>query len=64
MKKKRRYHLKKGVKDILLIIVLLITLISFILIICNKLEQDFRECDQALNQTCTFYDLQNYKRNK
>lgn len=61
MKKKRRYHLKKGVKNILLVIVLLITLISFILIICNKLEQDFKECDQETGQTCTFYDLHNRK---
>lgn len=62
--KGKRYHLKKKVKEVIILLVLFILVFSFNIIIINKLKNDFKECDQALNQTCTFNDLQNYKRNK
>ena len=60
----KKYHLKKKVKEVIMLLIIFILVFSFNIIFINKLTNDFRECDQALNQTCTFYDLQNYKRNK
>lgn len=62
--KGKKYHLKKKVKEVIILLIIFIFIFSFNIIIINKLTNDFRECDQALNQTCTFNDLQNYKRNK
>lgn len=53
------YHLKKGVKRVLLIILLVILIItSYVLI--NKIKDDFKECDEALGYKCSVYDLHNY----
>ena len=60
----KKYHLKKKVKEVILLLIIFILIFSFNIIFINKLTNDFRECDQALNQSCTFNDLQNYKRNK
>lgn len=61
--KGKKYHLKKKVKEVILLLIIFILIFSFNIIFINKLTNDFRECDQALKQTCTFNDLQNYKRN-
>ena len=62
--KGKKYHLKKKVKEVIILLIIFILIFSFNIVFINKLTNDFRECDQALNQTCTFNDLQNYKRNK
>ena len=60
----KKYRLKKKVKEVIMLLIVFILFFSFNIIFINKLKNDFKECDQALNQTCTFNDLQNYKRNK
>lgn len=61
--KGKKYHLKKKVKEVIILLIVFILIFIFNILYINKLKNDFRECDQALNQTCTFNDLQNYKRN-
>lgn len=59
----KKYHLKKKVKEVIILLIVFILIFSFNILYINKLKNDFKECDQTLNQTCTFNDLQNYKRN-
>ena len=54
------YHLKKGVKRVLLIILLVILLITSYILIVNKIKDDFKKCDKALGYKCSIYDLHNY----
>lgn len=54
------YHLKKGVKRVLLIILLVILLITGYILIVNKIKDDFKKCDEALGYKCSIYDLHNY----
>ena len=42
------YHLKKGVKRVLLIILLVILLITGYILIVNEIKDDFKKCDEAL----------------
>ena len=54
------YHLKKGVKRVLLIILLVILFITSYILIVNKIKDDFKKCDEALGYKCSVYDLHNY----
>lgn len=54
------YHLKKGVKRVLLIILLVILFITSYVLIVNKIKDDFKKCDEALGYKCSVYDLHNY----
>lgn len=54
------YHLKKGVKRTLLIILLVILSITGYILIINKIKDDFKKCDEALGYKCSVYDLHNY----
>ena len=54
------YHLKKGVKRVLLIILLVILLITGYILIVNKIKDDFKKCDETLGYKCSIYDLHNY----
>ena len=54
------YHLKKGVKRVLLIILSVILLITSYILIINKIKDDFKKCDEALGYKCSIYDLHNY----
>lgn len=54
------YHLKKGVKRVLLIILLVILLITGYILIVNEIKDDFKKCDEALGYKCSIYDLHNY----
>ena len=54
------YHLKKGVKKTLLIILLVILFITSYVLIVNKIKDDFKKCDEALGYKCSVYDLHNY----
>lgn len=54
------YHLKKGIKRVLLIILLVILLITGYILIVNKIKDDFKKCDEALGYKCSVYDLHNY----
>ena len=54
------YHLKKGVKRVLLIILLVILFITSSVLIINKIKDDFKKCDEALGYKCSVYDLHNY----
>ena len=54
------YHLKKGVKRVLLIILLVILLITGYILIVNESKDDFKKCDEALGYKCSIYDLHNY----
>ena len=54
------YHLKKGVKRVLLIILLVILFITSSILIVNKIKDDFKKCDEALGYKCSVYDLHNY----
>ena len=54
------YHLKKGVKRVLLIILLVILFITSYTLIVNKIKDDFKKCDEALGYKCSIYDLHNY----
>ena len=62
--KGKKYHLKKKVKEVIILLIIFILVFIFNILYINKLKNDFKECDQAFKQTCTFNDLQNYKRNK
>ena len=53
------YHLKKGVKRVLLIILLVILFITSYILIINKIKDDFKKCDEALGYKCSVYDLHN-----
>lgn len=57
------YHLKKGVKRTLLIILLVILSITSYILIVNKIKDDFKKCDEALGYKCSVYDLHNLKNN-
>ena len=54
------YHLKKGVKRVLLIILLVILFITSYILIVNQIKDDFKKCDEALGYKCSVYDLHNY----
>ena len=54
------YNLKKGVKRVLLIILLVILFITSSVLIINKIKDDFKKCDEALGYKCSVYDLHNY----
>ena len=54
------YHLKKGIKRVLLIILLVILFITSYILIVNKIKDDFKKCDEALGYKCSVYDLHNY----
>lgn len=57
------YHLKKGIKKLLLVILSIILIISTILIIikaANNLKEEFKKCDETLGYKCSVYDLHNY----
>lgn len=54
------YHLKKGIKRVLLIIILVILLITSYVLIVNKIKDDFKKCDETLGYKCSVYDLHNY----
>lgn len=57
------YHLKKGIKRVLLIILLIILIICTILLIIkatNNLKEEFKKCDEAMGYKCSVYDLHNY----
>lgn len=57
------YHLKKGVKRLLLVILSITLIIGNILIIIkatNNLKEEFKKCDETLGYKCSVYDLHNY----
>ena len=54
------YHLKKGIKRVLLIILLVILFITSYILIINKIKDDFKKCDETLGYKCSVYDLHNY----
>lgn len=54
------YHLKKGIKRVLLIILLVILFITSYILIVNKIKDDFKKCDEAMGYKCSVYDLHNY----
>lgn len=54
------YHLKKGVKRVLLIILLVILFITSYILIINKIKEEFKKCDEAMGYKCSVYDLHNY----
>ena len=54
------YHLKKGVKKTLLIILLVILFITSYVLIVNKIKDDFKKCDESMGYKCSVYDLHNY----
>ena len=54
------YHLKKGIKRVLLIILLVILFITSYILIINKVKDDFKKCDETLGYKCSVYDLHNY----
>ena len=54
------YHLKKGVKRVLLIILLVILFITSYVLIVNKIKDDFKKCDESMGYKCSVYDLHNY----
>ena len=54
------YHLKRGIKRLLLIILLVILLITDYILIVNKIKDDFKKCDETLGYKCSVYDLHNY----
>lgn len=54
------YHLKKGIKRVLLIILLVILFITSYILMVNKIKDDFKKCDEALGYKCSIYDLHNY----
>lgn len=57
------YHLKKGVKRLLIIILSVILIICTILLIIkatNNLKEEFKKCDESMGYKCSIYDLHNY----
>lgn len=63
MKKYRlKPWVKKAIKEILIIVALFILMIIVIKISLVRLDKLSNECDKALHRTCTYYEVEKYRK--
>lgn len=57
---KKRLKLKSWVKNLMIIIVMIITLIFLAHLLCEKADDFEKKCDEAKGGTCSYTEVRNY----